>query len=315
MLQLIDIWKLGMWVMRLFFEVVLPIIAVFGAGFLLQRIRVIDVKSVATVSIYIFLPALVFTSLYEAEYDHRFTIIIIFAFVLLFMMIISNKVLARIFKWNQSTESATILTTAFMNGGNYGLPVILFSVGDAALPYAIFIMVLQSLIMNSFGVYYASKSTSGISRAIKTIFKMPATYAAVLAFVFQEIPWEIPDAAYSTLTMVGSAAIPVMMVMLGMQLASITSLKFNWQILTSAVVVRMIISPIIAFLFILAFDVDSLIGSVLLIIAAMPSAATTTMYAIEFDTEPDLVSSITLVTTLLSIVTVTVLLNILNFIV
>lgn len=296
--------------MGLFFEVVLPIIAVFAAGFLLQRIRVIDVKSVATVSIYIFLPALVFTSLYEAEYDQRFTIIIIFAFFLLAMMIFINKILARIFNWNQSTESATILTTAFMNGGNYGVPVILFSLGDAALPYAIFFMVLQSLVMNSFGVYYASKSTSGIPRAIKTIFKMPATYAAVLAFIFQEIPWEIPTAAYSTLTMVGGAAIPVMMVMLGMQLASITSLKFNWQILTSAVVVRMVISPLLAFLFIIALDVDSLIGSVLLIIAAMPSAATTTMYAIEFDSEPDLVSSITLVTTLLSIVTVTVLLNV-----
>lgn len=295
--------------MGLFFEVVLPIIAVFGVGFLLQRIRVLDVKSIAAVSIYIFLPALVFTSLHEAEYDQGFTIIIIFAFFLLFMMIVINKVLARIFKWKQSVESATILTTAFMNGGNYGVPVILFSLGEAALPYAIFFMVLQSLVMNFFGVYYASKGTSGIPRAVKTIFKMPATYAAVLAFIFQKIPWEIPDPVYSTLSMVGSAAIPLMMVMLGMQLASITSLRFNWQILTSAVVIRMVISPILALLFIMALDVNTLIGSVLLIVAAMPSAATTTMYAIEFDTEPDLVSSITLVTTLVSVLSVTILLN------
>ncbi|WP_404454587.1 AEC family transporter [Virgibacillus necropolis] len=296
--------------MGLFFEVVLPIIAVFGVGFLLQRIRVLDVKSIATVSIYIFLPALVFTSLYEAEYNQGFTIIIVFAFFLLFMMIVINKMLARIFKWKQTVESASILTTAFMNGGNYGVPVIIYSVGEAALPYAIFFMVLQSLVMNFFGVYYASKGTSGISRAVKTIFKMPATYAAVLAFIFQKIPWEIPDPVYSTLSMVGSAAIPLMMVMLGMQLASITSLKFNWQIISSAVIIRMVISPIIALLFILALDVNTLIGSVLLIVAAMPSAATTTMYAIEFDTEPDLVSSITLVTTLISVLTLTILLNV-----
>lgn len=295
--------------MGLFFEVVLPIIAVFGVGFLLQRVRVLDVKSIATVSIYIFLPALVFTSLYEAEYNQGFTIIIVFAFFLLFMMIVINKILARVFKWNRSVESATILTTAFMNGGNYGVPVILFSIGDAALPYAIFFMVLQSLVMNFFGVYYASRGTSGIARALKTIFKMPATYAAVLAFIFQKIPWEIPDPVYSTLTMVGSASIPLMMVMLGMQLASITSLKFNWQILTSSVIVRMVISPILAVLFIMVMDVNTLIGSVLLIVAAMPSAATTTMYAIEFDTEPDLVSSITLVTTLVSVLSVTILLN------
>ncbi|WP_255488132.1 hypothetical protein [Ornithinibacillus hominis] len=45
----------------------------------------------------------------------------------------------------------------------------------------------------------------------------------------------------------------------------------------------------------------------------MPSAATTTMYAIQFDTEPELVSSITLVSTLFSIVSITVLLNMIPY--
>ncbi|WP_099159801.1 AEC family transporter [Virgibacillus ndiopensis] len=295
--------------MNLFLEVVLPIIAVFAVGYWVQRVRMLDVKSVAAVSIYIFLPCLVFTTLYEASFNKGFSNILIFAFLLLFMMIVLNKVFAYIFKWNKSVESATILTSVFMNGGNYGVPVIIFSIGDVALPYAIFFMVLQSLLMNFFGVYYASRSTSGMLRALKTVFMMPATYAAIMAFVFQQIPWEIPDAVYSTLTMVGNAAVPLMMVMLGMQLASITSLKFNWQIIGSAVVMRMILSPLIAFMFVWVLDIDTVIASVIIIVAAMPSAATTTMYAIEFDTEPDLVSSITLVTTLISIVSVTLLLN------
>lgn len=54
----------------------------------------------------------------------------------------------------------------------------------------------------------------------------------------------------------------------------------------------------------------TLIGTVLIIISAMPTAATTTMYAIEFDTEPELVSTITFISTVVSIVTITVLLNI-----
>ncbi|WP_164667955.1 AEC family transporter [Virgibacillus doumboii] len=296
--------------MQLFFQVVLPIMAVFGAGYILQRIRILDVKSLATVSIYIFLPALVFTTLYESSFNQGFTYIIVFAFFLLFMIIILNKLFARIFHWKESVESGSILSTAFMNSGNYGVPVMLFSIGEAAMPYAIFLMVLQTLIMNVFGVYYASRSTSGFKEALLMIFKMPATYATVLAFVFQAIPWEIPDSIYSTLTMVGDAAIPLMMVMLGMQLASITSLKFNWQVISSAVGIRMVLSPLLAFLFIWIVPVDPVIGSVLVIVAAMPSAATTTMFAIEFDSEPELVSSITLVTTLVSIITVTVLLNI-----
>lgn len=304
--------NIGERVMELFFQVVLPIMAVFGSGFLLQRIRILDVKSLATTSIYIFLPALVFSTLHESDFNQGYTVIVVFALILLVMMVLINKVLARIFKWEESVESGAILTTAFMNGGNYGVPVMLFSLGEKALPYAVFFMVFQSLVMNVVGVYYASRGVSGVARAVKTVFKMPATYAAILAFVFQAIPWDIPEPVFSTISMLGNAAIPLMMVMLGMQLASITSLKFNWQVITSSVIMRMLVSPLLAFLFIWVAQPDPLIASILLIVAAMPSAATTTMFAIEFDTEPDLVSSITLVTTLVSIVSVTVLLNLIS---
>ncbi|WP_163970669.1 AEC family transporter [Oceanobacillus halotolerans] len=295
--------------MQLFFQVILPIIAVFGTGYILQRFRVLDVKSIAAVSIYIFLPALVFTTLYESSYNQGFTTIIIFAFVLLAFIIMINRILKIILKWEQSVESASILTSAFMNGGNYGVPVILYSIGDEAMPYAVFFMVLQTLIMSFFGVYYASRSTSGMKQAFYTVLKMPATHATILAFIFQQIDWEIPESVYSPLSMLADAAIPLMMVVLGMQLASIKSLSFNWPVLSSAVLIRMVISPLIAFGFISFVSVDPVIAAVILIVSAMPSAATTTMYAIEFDTEPDLVSSITLVTTIVSIVSVTILLN------
>jgi len=149
--------------MDLFFQVVLPIMAVFGAGFLLQWIRILDVKSLAAVSIYIFLPALVFTNLYEANFNQGYTIIVIFAFFLLFAMIFFVKMFACIFKWRESVESGAILTTAFMNGGNYGVPVILFCVGEAAMPYAIFLMVLQTMIMTYSGCIMLRAVRAGFS--------------------------------------------------------------------------------------------------------------------------------------------------------
>jgi hypothetical protein len=230
-------------------------------------------------------------------------------FVLFFLMVLLSKMLARLFKWSPSTESASILSTGFMNSGNYGLPVVLFTIGEAALPYAIFIMVIQSLQNNFFGVYYASRSTSGMKRALVNVLKMPTTYAAILAILFQPLNIEVPEAVYSTVSMVGDAGIPVMMIVLGMQLASITAIKINWQVIASAVTLKMAVAPLFAFLFVWMLDVDPLIGVVLIIISAMPTAATTTMYAIEFDTEPDLVSSITFISTVVSIVSLTILLN------
>ncbi|MFC3039599.1 AEC family transporter [Virgibacillus xinjiangensis] len=296
--------------MSLFFNVILPIILVFASGFVLQRIRVMDVRTLSSVSIYILSPALVFINLSEADFDGGYMVIVIFMFFLFFATVLINKILSMIWKWKPSVESAAILSTGFMNSGNYGLPVVLFSVGTEALPYAVFIMVVQSMMNNFFGVYYASRSTSGMKRAVLNIFKMPATYAAILAFLFQGFSWgPIPEPIHSTISMVGDAAIPVMMIMLGMQLASIVSLKMNWQVVVSSVTLKMVGAPLIAFAFISVVDMDPIVATVILIISAMPTAATTTMYAIEFDTEPDLVSSITLIGTLISIVSITILLN------
>ncbi|RLL46735.1 AEC family transporter [Oceanobacillus piezotolerans] len=295
--------------MSLFLNVILPIMLVFTSGFVLQKIRILDVKSVSAVCLYILSPALVFTSLYDAEFNSGYIIIIVYMFLLFFIMVLINKILAKIFHWSQNTESAAILATGFMNAGNYGLPVVLFSLGQAALPYGVFIMVVQGLQNNFFGVYYASRSSSGMTRALKNVMKMPTTYAMILAFLFQAFDITISSSVHDTLSMVGNAAIPVMMIMLGMQLGSITGIKLDWQVITSSVLLKMVGAPLIAFAFIHLFNVDPLIGGVLLIVSAMPTAATTTMYAIEFDTEPELVSSITFIATVTSILTVTILLN------
>ncbi|ARJ39326.1 transporter [Sporosarcina ureae] len=295
--------------MGLFFTVILPIISVFIVGFILQRVKSLHIKSISSLSIYILSPALVFSSLYKADFNASYMTILMYMFALFYAMVALNKIIAKIFKWDKKVESASILATGFMNSGNYGLPVVLFSLGEKALPYAIFIMVIQSLQNNFFGVYYASRSTSGIGRSIRMVFKMPTTYAAIFAFVFQYFNITMPESIMSTTSMVGDAAIPVMMIMLGMQLGTVIRKKPNWQVVISGVVLKMVIAPILAFVFVLFVGMDPLVGTVLIIISAMPTAATTTMYAIEFDTEPELVSMITLLSTLLSIVTLSILLN------
>ncbi|MED4452596.1 AEC family transporter [Metabacillus fastidiosus] len=297
--------------MGIFFSVMLPVIAVFGAGYVLQRVKLVQVKSVAAVSIYIFMPIFFFVSLYEATFDEDYFILIISIIFILIMMVLINKILGKIFKWSKPVESASILGSAFMNGGNYGIPVIVFSLGVGATHFAVFYMVMQSLFIQFFGVYYASRGKDGMLQGIKQVLLMPATYAALLAFLFKGFGWEIPEGVYGTIKMVSEGSIPLMMIVLGMQLATIKTLKVNWQVLTSAVTLRMIVSPILAYFFIKAFDLDPLAGGVVLVMSAMPSSASAAMFAIEFDTEPELVSSVMLITTLFSFVSITVLLNIL----
>ena len=298
--------------MGIFFSVMLPVMAIFALGYGLQRWKKIQVKQVSAVSIYIFMPFFFFTSLYEAKFDQRYTIMVVFILFLLVLMVIISKIMGKLFHWSKTVESASILSTAFMNGGNYGIPMILFTFGQVALPYAVFYMVIQSMVINFFGVYFANRDAEGMARAIRKVFQMPATYAAIIAILLNVFHIKLPAPVYDTIKTVGDGSIPLMMVILGMQLATIRSLRFNWNVLLSSVIVRMLVSPLIAWGFVSLLDIGPIIGGIIIIMSAMPSAASATMYAIEFDTEPELVSSVTLVTTLFSFVSITVLLNVLT---
>ncbi|WP_017727110.1 AEC family transporter [Halalkalibacterium ligniniphilum] len=298
--------------MTIFVQVVFPVILVFFIGFLVQKWKKVDIKPISTVAIYILTPCLVFRTFYEAEMNMQYVYMILFSLILLFALIIINKAYRFMRRYSQSTESGLILSTAFMNSGNYGAPIILFAYGNAGFAYAVSLLVLQSVIMNFFGVYYAARGKEGIKIAIRAVLMMPATYAVILALILKATPIYMPDNLMLTVDIIAEAAVPTVMVILGMQLALIKWEHFEWGKIWFGTIVRLVISPLIAFLITLMFPFDPLLANVLIVLAAMPSAATIVMYAVQFQAEPRLVSSITLVTTLLSIFTITLLLAILG---
>ncbi|MCA0985241.1 AEC family transporter [Halobacillus yeomjeoni] len=298
--------------MAIFFQVVLPVILVFFAGFVLQKVLKLEIKSISTVALYIMLPCLVFETFYDATFDRDYLMMVVFSILLLFAIVLINKVAAKLLNYDTPTESGLILSTAFMNAGNYGAPIVLFAFGEEGFVYSVSFLVLQQIVMNFFGVYYAAKGSAGISMAVKTVLKMPPTHAVWLALLFKYMNVPISENLMSSIQLVGNATIPTVMVLLGMQLANITVKNLSWDKISYAASLRLIGSPLIAWGLTVILPMGDMMANVLIISAAMPSAATTTMYAVQFDSKPDLVSSITLITTVLSIITIPIALNILT---
>ncbi|MCT8137179.1 AEC family transporter [Anaerobacillus sp. CMMVII] len=298
--------------MQIFLQVVLPVILVFLIGYLVQIWKRLDIKAISTVAIYVMTPCLVFRVFYTAELDMQYFYMVIFSIILLVAIIVINVVYAKLRGYSQSLESGLILSTAFMNSGNYGAPIILFAYGEIGFAYSVSFLVLQAIIMNFFGVYYAARGKATIKVALKSVFEMPATYAVIIALVLKGLQVEVPGNLFQTIDIIADATIPTVMIILGMQLANIKWTKFEWGHISFGIIVRLIISPIIAYFIILLFPFDPLLAKVLIVSAAMPSAATIVMYAVQFDAKPKLVSAITLMTTIVSIFTITILLAILG---
>jgi predicted permease len=258
------------------------------------------------------LPCLVFRTLYQVDIQGDLKYIIILQVLLTTAMVIIIKTIAYLKKMSSQMESAILLGSVFMNSGNYGAAFCLFAFGQVGFQLAITFWVIQLILMNSLGVYFANRHQASIKKSMIVILRMPVVYAAVAGISFQLLNLEIPLFIYNPIDLLSNATIPLIMLLLGMQLAQVKLTK-RWGAISLGVSLRLIISPLIAWLIVVyLLPVQGVLAKVLILEAAMPTAIVTTLLAAQNNTEPDVVSGITLSTTLFSMVTLSILLYLLT---
>lgn len=295
-------------------SIVLPVFAIFSIGFIGQKVIGFETQSLSTMALYLMSPFLVFRTFYETTLTKTYGYMLVYTLVLCITLIAFVYAISFIKKYNITETCGMILSSAFMNNGNYGTPVALFAFGAAGLDYAVVLMVIQQLVMCTVGIYYAAKGSpenDGVSSALRAVVRMPILYGAIAGVIFQQLDIKIGGSIAEALDLVADSAIPTIMIILGMQLAKISLKNVQVEKLTYALLLKLFVSPAIAYGITLFLPIDPMLKAIMILMAAMPSAANTTMYALQFGTEPDFVSSATLVSTLLSLITLPVLLAIL----
>ena len=287
--------------------IVLPAFLIFTTGFIGQRFLKFDIKSISKLSLYLLLPFLTFNTFYTNQLNSDYFYMFIFTVLITVVLVGFTFLTGKLLKVDRPHMSALQLGSIFPNSGNYGAPVVLFAFGPTAFNYAIIIMVIHGFLINSLGIFLASlggAGSNGIKSALFRLSRMPVLYGALLGIIFQILNIPLPSTIIDGISMVGSASIPVVMLMLGMQLAEIKPQKFNVKFVSSATLLRMVVSPLLAVVLVQIMPVSELIKQVFILLAAMPVAANTTLLAVQFDCKPDLTSFTTLVTTLLSLISI-----------
>ncbi|WP_397538413.1 AEC family transporter [Rummeliibacillus pycnus] len=297
------------------FLIILPVLIVFLIGYFGQKIIGFDIKTISTVSLYLMSPFLAFRTFYTTALTMDYLYICIFAILLVIVLFILTWIWANFLKAERSEISAMMLGAVFMNSGNYGAPVVMFALGSPGFNIAVIIMVLHSLLMNSLGIFFAAiggKGQATVKQALRNVFRMPVLYACIIGILLQLFHVNISKSVMNGVDLVADASIPVVMLVLGMQLASIKKTRVKYRFVTSVSFLRILVSPLVATAILWFMPLSDLIKSVLIIQAAMPAAANTTMLALQFDTEPDLVSFTTFITTIISIFSIPVVLHFLG---
>lgn len=303
----------------IFATAILPIVAIAAVGFVLGRVRDIDIEPLNTVTVYILVPALVFHSLTTTQVGGETLVkVLLGVFAFIAVMVGLAEGVGRALGEQEPIHTALVMVSAFSNSGNYGIPLSEFAFGSVGRATAVLYLVGQSVVMYSVGVYLASRSggARGLG-AVKTVFKLPLMYAVVLAVLARLLGLVPPtgSTAMATIRLVGDSSIPLMLLLVGIQLAG-ADYGAALSRVGSANVMKLLVAPVVALAIAMVLDfANTTVARVFVLECATPAAITSLILLIEFSGEhsvggvsgPEYVSAAVLTTTLVSVPVLTVL--------
>lgn len=284
----------------IFENISLPIILLIAAGFGLQKIFRLDLRTFTKLNMYYFVPVVVFVWLYEAKITGEFFAQVVPYIVLLEVcMFLFATLVSALMRFKKGMRNATTNSLMLINTGNYGIPLIerVFKDNHLANTSQIFIIVAQNITSSTISVFLASSGNASRKRALLNVVKMPVIYAILLVIVFKALSVTIPEPVMISLGYLKNAFVALALTNLGVQLAE-TRLGKSLGRVMAVSAIKVIIAPLTGFALVLALGIKGVLGAALIIGLSTPTAVNSAIIAQEFDNEPEFAAQVVFMTTI-----------------
>ncbi len=287
--------------MGVIFSATVPVFLLAALGFLAQRVLRPDVPGYIRLVLYFFVPFLVFHQVALAEGGRIAVGRFLAAFALTYLLLYLGAVLiARLLRLSRPAARTLLAAALFPNSGNMGLSVALFALGEAGLERAVVYFLLATVVL--FGLGPAFFRGGGVLSGLWLTLRLPFFWALFVGIAFAVSGARLPLFLDRPVTMLAQAAIPMLLLGLGMQIAGTPFRLGGFELLASAV--RLVGGPLAAAF---AGRLLGLIGldyAVLVLISGMPVAVNAYMLAAEFGGDGSLAARTVAVSTLLSFLSI-----------
>lgn len=190
------------------------------------------------------------------------------------------------------------------NTGNLGLPVCFLAFGEEGLAYAMTFFAVQCVLLFSLGDAILAGSAS-----IIRVLRSPIIHAIWLGTLVRYLGWQPPEVVMQSTELLGQIVIPIMLVTLGVSLASMRAATLHITILWS--MVRTGLAMIIGFGVAELMGLEGVARGVLIIETVVPVAVFNYLLAVKHDRDASEVSGMILVTHIGAIVYLPVVLGVL----
>lgn len=288
----------------------IELFAMILVGFFLGKREIINTnqnRCLSYLAAHVFSPCLVIGSVFsqasnmsealiqEALYCGLCFYLFLFLFsILLFKMIkIENDIIYR-------------LSFIFYNTGFIGYPVVSALYGQSSIFLFSILHLGYNFFIFSYGIYCLGGNQFHIKEMIT-----PGLMGSVVALILYFFHLPLPQFCIDFFQMMGSATIPVSMLVIGVSLSFVPISSLNNKTMISMVFLKLIGMPLLFFILCHWLPISDFMKDLLILSCALPAGSMIVILANQYKRNEGLAASLVFVSTFASIFTIPVLLNVL----
>jgi len=275
--------------------IVFPIFGLVAVGYFYARRHAPDMAAANKVNLEAFTPALIFSVLSGENFELAAYSELALAGLL---VVLGSGLLAwpvaRLAGWR---TKAFVPPMMFTNSGNMGLPLAVLAFGEAALPAAMVLFLVENTLHFTVG----NAMLEGRVHPL-VLLRMPMLQATLAGLVVALLDLSVWEPLAVALDLLGEVAIPLMLFSLGVRMTSV-DLR-DWRIGLVGAVVCPLTGIALALPAAELFDLQGVQYAQLMVFGALPPAVLNFMLAEKFNESPQAVASIVLLGNLASVVTI-----------
>ncbi len=273
--------------------ILFPIFGLVAAGYFYARHHKPEMAVANRLNMDVFVPALVFAAMAGKSFDlAAYAPLALGGFIVLVSCGLLAWPLARLFGVQTKTLVPPMM---FNNSGNIGLPLAVLAWGEAALPAAVILFMVENTLHFSLGARLLDPQTR-----ILTLWRIPVVFAAIAGFTVALLQIPIWQPLVIAIKMLGDIAVPLLLFSLGVRM---TDVSFSeWKVATGSAILRPLAGMLIAMGVIQLLGLQGQNAAMLLVFGALPPAVLNFLFAERYKQEPQRVASIVLIGNLAALV-------------
>ena len=242
---------------------------------------------------------------YMSEFDPDILSNLIWSFIFSTVVMVLGFVLSFLFMMKSKSKNKAILTfgSMFSNSVYMGFPLIQAMFGTEGMLYTSAFVTMFNVFVWTIGYVVVSGKPFG-KEVVKNVVTNPVLIAIGVGLVIYLARIPVPEIVKQPISLIANMNTSLSMIIIGMVIASSNMKQFItnkevWLLLVR----RLIIIPAICFALFYVLGISGMVANVVLILQACPTAAITSVFAIQFNHDENLAAGAVVLTTLCSIVT------------